>query len=166
MWIIFQLHFPLRLSALQATLRPRRPALRKLWNGLIRGQLFNSFVLICRTQIYVITHVYLYAKQGLLSVLTRQVCLCTLISLLTANVGLLDDCSGVSAWLDGVIIQCIVTGWWCGWRAANFRVRFNHPLKTSAPFIYLFSDYLKTATDLEKKRRKKSILEHLNYFYF
>lgn len=66
----------------------------------------------------------------------------------------LDDCSGVSAWLDGVIIQCIVTGWRCGWRTANFRVRFNHPLKTSAPFIYLFSDYLKTATDVKKKKKK------------
>lgn len=114
MWIIFQLHFPLRLSALQATLRPRRPALRKLWNGLIRGQLFNSFVLICRTQIYVITHVYLYAKQGLLSVLTRQVCLCTLISLLTANVGLfrwLFWCFCMIRWCNNTVHSDRVTVW-------------------------------------------------------
>ena len=55
----------------------------------------------------------------------------------------LDDCSGASAWLDGVIIQCRVTGRQCGWRTAHFRVKFNHLLKTSAPFICLFSDYFK-----------------------
>lgn len=47
------------------------------------------FVLICRSQIYLITRVgiYFYAKQGLLSVCIRQVFLCIKISLLAANVG-------------------------------------------------------------------------------